>query len=88
MKAVAITGEFEESRADIVKRLNALGFGICFHVTRKTDFLLIGKFPGSKLVKAERLGIPILKDLETVEANALKGYPLQDGAEIAKEAGA
>jgi DNA ligase (NAD+) len=64
-KVVVFTGELERwtrSQAeDIVKRL---GGRLASSVSRQTDFLVVGQNPGSKLQRAQELGIRILTEEE------------------------
>lgn len=64
-KTVVITGSFSLPRDIISARLEELGAKITSTVSKKTDYLLIGDKPGSKVKKAEKLGVSILnmKDL-------------------------
>lgn len=58
-----ITGSFDVSRPDIKKRLEELGANVSNSIGSKTDVLLAGLNSGSKLAKAEKLGIKILTEL-------------------------
>lgn len=64
-KTVVITGTFErftrDELADMVKRV---GGKVTGSVSKKTDYLLCGEAPGSKLTKAQALGIPVLSPNE------------------------
>ncbi len=64
-KVVVFTGELEKwtrSQAeDLVKRL---GGRPASSVSRQTDFLVVGKNPGSKLQRAQQLGVRILTEEE------------------------
>jgi DNA ligase (NAD+) len=64
-KVVVFTGELERwtrSQAeDIVKRL---GGRPASSVSRQTDFLVVGQNPGSKLQRAQELGVRILTEEE------------------------
>ena len=48
----------------MTERLENLGAISSSSVTRKTDFVLVGKEPGSKLKKAEELNIKIFTEEE------------------------
>ncbi|MHB8158020.1 MAG: BRCT domain-containing protein, partial [Desulfocucumaceae bacterium] len=52
-KQVVVTGSLQKyGRADIEKLLADLGANVSGSVSRKTDYLIIGESPGSKLDKA------------------------------------
>jgi DNA ligase (NAD+) len=42
--------------------LETLGGRVSGSVSKKTDFVVAGENPGSKLEKAEKLGIPVLNE--------------------------
>ena len=59
-KRVVITGSLEGiSREEATARLEALGAKVVSSVSSKTDLVIVGESPGSKLRKAEELGITI-----------------------------
>ena len=58
-KKFVITGSFNKSRGEIKKELEKLGAKQVSSVSAKTDFLLAGEKPGSKLEKAKELNIPV-----------------------------
>ena len=58
-----ITGSFENvSRADIKKKLEALGARVSSSVSKNTSYLVLGSNPGSKLKKAGDLDVPIISE--------------------------
>ena len=62
---IAATGKLENfTRDDINSRIISLGATASNAVTRKTDYLICGDKPGSKLVKARELGITVLTEQE------------------------
>lgn len=62
---VVATGKLENfTRDGINSRITSLGATAGSSVTRKTDYLICGEKPGSKLVKARELGIPVLTEQE------------------------
>ena len=62
---IAATGKLENfTRNDINSRIESLGGIAANSVTRKTDYLIFGDKPGSKLVKARELGITVLTEQE------------------------
>ena len=62
---IAATGKLEHfTRDDINSRIISLGATASNSVTRKTDYLICGDKPGSKLAKAKELGITILTEQE------------------------
>jgi DNA ligase (NAD+) len=64
-KTVVVTGTLTRySRDAIANRIKQLGGRTSSSVSKKTDFVLRGDNPGSKLTKAQQLGIPILTEDE------------------------
>jgi len=64
-KSVVVTGTLERhSRTEIEALIRRLGAHPSGSISRKTDFLLAGKEPGSKLTKAKELGIKVLSESE------------------------
>ncbi len=62
---VVATGKLENfTRDGINSRITSLGATAGSSVTRKTDYLICGEKPGSKLAKARELGIPVLTEQE------------------------
>jgi DNA ligase (NAD+) len=63
-----ITGKLESSaRSEAEARIEALGGKASSDVTKKTSYVVVGTDPGSKLAKAEKLGIKILSEAEFLE---------------------
>ncbi len=64
-KNLVVTGTLENfSREEIKARIIEMRGKISNSVSSKTDFLLVGKNPGSKLEKAKKLGIKIIGEGE------------------------
>lgn len=64
-KTFVLTGTLESySRLDAEKLIKERGGRVSDSVSKKTDFLLLGKDPGSKYQKAVSLGISILSEEE------------------------
>lgn len=61
-KVFVITGTLSQPRDEIKQRLIALGAKVTGSVSKKTDYLVAGSEAGSKLAKAETLGITILDE--------------------------
>ncbi|MBI2790435.1 MAG: NAD-dependent DNA ligase LigA [Gammaproteobacteria bacterium] len=61
-KTYVITGTLSRSRDEIKAQLQALGAKVTDSVSAKTDGLIVGKDAGSKLTKAQKLGISILDE--------------------------
>ena len=62
---IAATGKLENfTRDGINRRIISLGGIAANSVTRKTDYLICGDKPGSKLVRARELGITVLTEQE------------------------
>jgi len=61
-KKICITGKFDISREEIKSELEKLGAKCVTAVTTKTDILIVGEDPGSKLTDAQTLGIRIVTD--------------------------
>jgi DNA ligase (NAD+) len=62
-KIFVLTGTLASlSREDGKERLQALGAKVTDSVSKKTDYVVAGTSPGSKLAKAESLGVQILDE--------------------------
>lgn len=65
-KTVVITGSFLTfSRDELKARLISAGAKVSSAVSAKTDFVVVGEKPGSKLEDALRLGVKVLSEVET-----------------------
>ena len=65
---VVATGKLEHfTRDGINSRITSLGATAGSSVTRKTDYLICGEKPGSKLAKARELGIPVLTEQQFLD---------------------
>lgn len=72
-KTVVVTGKLQNyTRDGIQNKLLELGAIPVNSVTKKTDYLLVGEKAGSKLAKAQNLGIRILTEEEFEEIIAQK----------------
>ena len=64
-KTVVATGKLENyTRDGIQMKLMQLGAKPASSVTKKTDYLIVGEKAGSKLTKAQQLGIRTLTEEE------------------------
>ena len=64
-KTVVVTGTLENySRGEIKTKLEALGAKVSGSVSKKTDYVIAGAEAGSKLTKAQDLGVTILSEEE------------------------
>lgn len=63
---ICITGSFEISRPEIKAQLEALGAKVTNTVSANTSILLAGENPGTKISKAEELGVSIATDLNSL----------------------
>ena len=63
-KRVVLTGVMSRPREEIKEVLENLGAKVTNSVSKKTDFVIIGEDAGSKLKKAQNLGVKILKEEE------------------------
>lgn len=67
-KKVVITGTLENmARSDAGEFIRRLGGEVSSSVSQNTDILLVGQEPGSKLTKAQSLGIQVMHDQEFKE---------------------
>ena len=64
-KTVVLTGSLANMEREVAKNhLHALGAKVTSSISAKTDYLIAGSAPGSKLTKAQALGIKILSETD------------------------
>ena len=64
-RTFVITGSLESiSRQEAEELIRKLGGNASSSVSKKTDYLIMGKEPGSKLEKAKKLGVKIIEERE------------------------
>jgi len=66
-KTVVLTGTMSVSRGGIKEMLEKLGAKVNGSVSKKTDYVIYGEDAGSKLTKAEKLGVKTLTEEEMRE---------------------
>ena len=73
-KTVVITGTLKNfSREEATKLLENFGSNVTNSISSKTDYLLCGENPGSKLTKAKNLGVNVIgEDIFMLELNKHK----------------
>ncbi|SFV67910.1 DNA ligase [hydrothermal vent metagenome] len=63
-KTVVLTGSMSVSRGVVKEMLEKLGAKVSGSVSKKTDYVIYGEDAGSKLTKAESLGVVTLSEGE------------------------
>lgn len=67
-KTFVLTGTLESmSREEAKKKIRDLGGNVSSSVSKKIDFVVVGKDPGSNYDKAKKLGVKIIKEKEFLE---------------------
>jgi DNA ligase (NAD+) len=68
-----LTGTLSRPREQVAALLERAGAQVTDSVSRKTSFLVVGENPGSKLAKAQALGVPTLDEAGLKQLLAGKG---------------
>ncbi|NMB11935.1 MAG: NAD-dependent DNA ligase LigA, partial [Firmicutes bacterium] len=64
-KTIVLTGTLDKySRQEAAELVRSLGGKVTSSVSRSTDYVIAGSNPGSKLSRAEELGIPVLREAD------------------------
>lgn len=67
-KTVVVTGSFiKYGRSELQELLRTRGAKVSGSVSKKTDFVLVGSDPGSKLDKANELGVQVLAEEDVLQ---------------------
>lgn len=68
-KTIVITGTLSQfTRDELKEKLQALGAKVTNSISKKTTYLVAGENAGSKLTKAEALGVTVLNEAELMES--------------------
>lgn len=71
-KVVVLTGSLTQiSREEAKQLLEGLGAKVTGSVSAKTDYVIAGEKAGSKLTKAESLGVPVLSEQEWIQMSGV-----------------
>ena len=63
-----LTGALEKyTRDEAIRKIEDLGGRVTSSVSEKTDFVVVGENPGSRLNKAKRLNINIIKEKDLIK---------------------
>jgi len=74
---IVVTGTLSRwSRNEVESTIRRLGGAVGSSVTKKTDYVVAGENPGSKLAKAEQYGVPVLDEEAFVRLLRERGAPL------------
>ena len=69
-KTFVLTGTLPDlTREQAQERIVAAGGKVTGSVSRKTSFVVAGEAPGSKLAKAEKLGVPVIDEAGLVSCS-------------------
>jgi len=63
-KTFVLTGKLSVGRSEVENQIRAAGGKVTGSVSRNTTYVVVGEKPGSKLTKAEALGVPTLTEDE------------------------
>jgi DNA ligase (NAD+) len=63
-KVFVLTGILSTSRSVLTRKIEDKGHSVSSSVSKKVDYLVCGKSPGSKLDTANKLGVPIITEEE------------------------
>lgn len=61
-KTFVVTGTLSRPRDDVKKTIEAAGGVVTSSISKKTDYLVCGEDPGSKLEKAQKLGVAVIDE--------------------------
>ena len=54
------------TRDEIIEKIEILGGAVKNTISNKTDYIIVGEKPGSKLEKAKQIGTKILNEIEFI----------------------
>ncbi len=63
-KVFVLTGILSTGRSVLTRKIEDKGHSVSSSVSKKVDYLVCGKFPGSKLDTANKLGVPVITEEE------------------------